>query len=329
MYKSTSKNNDNRTKGKHLVVMIPCYNEEETIASVIGLIPKKITGIDKIEVVIIDDACTDKTVEIAKANGVIHFVKNGENKGLARSFEKGLNKALEIGADIIVNTDGDNQYPQSDIPRLIDPILNGNADIVIGDRQTDKIPHFSPLKKLLQKLGSAVVRNLSQTDVPDAVSGFRAFSRNAAMQLHVFTDYTYTIETLIQAGRQKFTITSIPIITNPKTRDSRLVKNIFSYVKKSSATIFKIFAIYEPLKVFTYLGIIVSLPGIIFIGRFFYFSFLGEGNGHIQSIIVGSIVIIIGFQTILFGLIASLIAINRKLSEETLYYIKKNIFDTN
>ncbi len=308
---------------KHLVVMIPCYNEETTIAKVIKSIPKKIAGINKIDIVIIDDACSDNTVKIAKECGVTHFVQNGANKGLAKTFVRGLNYSLELGADIIVNTDGDNQYPQKDIPLLIEPILKHKADIVIGDRQTDKITHFSPTKKLLQKFGSAVVRAFSQTTVPDAVSGFRAFSRESAMQLHVYSDYTYTIETLIQAGRQKFTIASIPIITNPKLRESRLVKSPYSYIKQSASAIFRIFAIYEPLKVFTYIGVLVSLPGIFLVTRFFYFYYLGKGNGHVQSVVLGSIIILIGFQTIMFGFIASLIAINRKLSEETLYFSKR------
>lgn len=303
--------------------MIPCYNEEATIAEVINSIPKKIVGINKIDIVIIDDACFDNTVKIAKKCGVKHFVQNGANKGLAKTFVRGLNYSLRLGADIIVNTDGDNQYPQKDIPKLIEPILKGRADIVIGNRQTNKIAHFSPTKKLFQKLGSAVVRAFSQTNVPDAVSGFRAFSRECAMKLHVYSDYTYTIETLIQAGRQKFAIVSIPITTNPKTRESRLVKSIFSYLKQSTGTIFRIFAIYEPLKVFTYIGVLISIPGIFLVARFFYYYYLGNGNGHIQSVIVGSIIIIIGFQTIMFGLVASLIAVNRTLSEDILYQTKK------
>lgn len=310
---------------KYLVVMIPCFNEEATIAEVIKSIPIKIVGINKIDIVIIDDACSDNTVKIAKSCGVKHFVQNGANKGLAKTFVRGLNYSLGLGADIIVNTDGDNQYPQQDIPKLIEPILKGQADIAIGDRQTSKIPHFSFSKKCFQKFGSAVVRKFSNTNVPDAVSGFRAFSREAAMQLHVFTDYTYTIETLIQAGRQKFAIVSIPIQTNPKTRDSRLVKSIFSYLKQSTATMFRIFAIYEPLKVFTYIGVLISIPGIFLVGRFFYHYVQGNGSGHIQSVIVGSIIIIIGFQTIMFGLVASLIAINRTLSEEILHQTKKLI----
>ncbi len=310
---------------KKLVVMIPCYNEEATIASVIGSIPKSIPGISKLDILIIDDGSTDKTVKIAKSLGVKHFVHNEVNKGLARSFVKGLNAALELGADIIVNTDGDNQYPQKDIPRLIQPILDNKAHIVIGDRQTHKIAHFSPTKKLFQKFGSAVVRKFSHTDVPDAVSGFRAFSREVAMRLNVFTDYTYTIETLIQAGRSRFTIVSVPIVTNSKNRESRLVKSIFSYLKKSASTMFKIFAIYEPLKVFTYIGMVVALPGLLVVGRFVYYYSLGEGNGHIQSIVLGSIIVMIGFQIILFGLIASLIAVNRRLAEENLYYMKRMV----
>lgn len=312
-------------RGKKLVIMIPCFNEEKTIVSVIESIPKEIAGIGEIEILIINDGSTDNTVSLARLSGVRHIIHNGANKGLARTFIKGLNYALEMGADIIVNTDGDNQYPQQEIPKLIEPIVKEEADIVIGDRQTDKIAHFSLSKKLFQKLGSAVVRKFSNTNVPDAVSGFRAFSRECAMQLHVYGDYTYTIETLIQAGRQKFTIASIPITTNPKTRNSRLVKSIFSYLKKSVGTIFRIFAIYEPLKVFTYTGILISMPGIILVGMFFYHYLIGEGQGHVQSVVIGSIIIIIGFQTVMFGLVASLIAINRKLSEEILYHAKRNL----
>lgn len=300
---------------QQLVVMVPCLNEEKTLLKVLTSIPKQIKGINEIKILIIDDGSTDKTSEIATGFGAI-VIKHTTTKGLAYSFSQGLEKALSMGADIIVNTDGDNQYPQSEIPKLIQPILDGKADLVIADRQTDKIPHFSFLKKKLQKLGSFLVRILSGTEVSDTVSGFRAFSRSAALNINIFTDYTYTIEMVIAAGKKKMKIVSIPVTVNPKTRESRLMKNMYSYLKISAASLVRIFAIYEPLKTFGLMGVVICLPGLFFIGRFFYFVSQGHSNGHIQSLVIGTLVTLVGFQIALFGIIADLIGFNRKLLEQ-------------
>jgi glycosyltransferase involved in cell wall biosynthesis len=273
--------------------------------------------------VVIDDGSTDKTVKVAKKMGIKHFVIHKQNEGLASAFADGMDKALELGADIIVNTDGDNQYPQEDIPRLIKPIIDNKADIVIADRQTDKIRHFSLGKKILQKIGSAIVRTFSDTKVTDAVSGFRAYSREAALHLNIFTDYTYTIETIIQAGKKKLKIVSIPVKTRPKKRDSRLIKNLWSYLKISTATTLRFFAIYEPLKVFGYMAIIITFPGILIFVRFIYLFIHGDAGAHLQSLIFGVLFILVGAQVGMLGIIADLIAINRKKYENILYRIKK------
>ena len=301
-----------------LIVMVPCYNEEQTLPLVINSIPKKITGVDKIETLIVDDGSTDNTVQVAKYLKVNHIIQHQSNKGLARSFETGLAACLRLGADLIVNTDGDNQYPQQDIPRLIKPIVDGKAEIVIADRQTDQIEHFSPLKKLLQKVGSGVVRILASTDVPDAVSGFRAYSAEAAKQINIVTDFSYTIETIIQASKKKIKITSVPVITNPKTRDSRLFKSMWGHIKNSGATIIRVFAMYEPLKTFTFISLAMLLPGLLLAGRFLYFYITSRAGGHVQSLILAAVLIIVGFQIFLIGLLADLIASNRKLIEKSL-----------
>lgn len=304
-----------------LVVIIPCYNEEKTLPLVLQTIPKKIKGIKKIEIVVIDDGSTDKTLKVAKKFKVRHFVIHARNQGLAKSFADGLDKALDLKADIIVNTDGDNQYPQGDIPRLIEPILKNKADIVIGDRQTGKIKHFSLGKKILQKFGTFSVNFLAGSDVGDAVSGFRAYSKEAAMRINIFTDYTYTIETIIQASKKKLQVESIKIKTNPKTRKSRLIKSLFSYIKISATTTLRLFAIYEPLKVFTYLSFIVFVPGFILVIRALYLIL--QGGGHLQSMIVGSFLILVSFQIFMIGLMADLISMNRKKLENILYRQKK------
>ena len=304
-----------------LVVMIPCLNEENTLFKVLSSIPKQIKKISEIQILIIDDGSTDRTSEIAIKFGAT-VIKNTTNKGLAYSFSKGLEKALEMGADIIVNTDGDNQYPQSEIPNLIKPIIEGKADLVIADRQTDKIPHFSPIKKKFQKLGSWLVRTLTNTQVEDAVSGFRAFSREAALNINVFTEYTYTLETIVAAGKKKMKIVSIPVTVNLKTRESRLIKNMYSYLKISASTLVRVFAIYEPLKAFGLLGVVICLPGLFFIVRFGYFVLQGNSSGHIQSLIIGTLITLVGFQIILFGIIADLIGFNRKLLEQIKAKIK-------
>jgi glycosyltransferase involved in cell wall biosynthesis len=308
-----------------LIIQVPCYNEEETLPLVINSIPKHIQGVDTIETLIIDDGSTDKTVEVAKKLGVNHIVRHTQNQGLAMSFADGLDECLKQGADIIVNTDGDNQYPQGEIGKLIEPILKGTHDIVIGDRQVQKIEHFSPLKKLLQKFGSNVVQVLSGINVPDAPSGFRAYSREAAMSMNIVSTFSYTMETIIQAGQKRIAITHVPVTTNPKTRESRLFKSMFSHVRKSMVTILRIYVMYSPFKVFLTLGGILTLLGIIPFLRMAYLMIRFQEliGGHLQSLILGTVFVIIGVLVICIGIISDLMAINRKLSEEALYRIKK------
>jgi len=310
-----------------LIVQIPCYNEEQTLAATVRDIPRKIDGIDQVKVLVIDDGSTDGTVGVAKEIGVDHIVRNVRNKGLARTFLTGLDACLRLGADIIVNTDGDNQYRGQDIPKLIAPILKGEADIVIGDRQTDKSPHFSPAKKKLQKIGSFVVRILSNTDIPDTVSGFRAFSREAAMQTNVVSYYSYTIETVIQAGKQDIAVASVPIGTNPKTRDSRLFQSIPKFLESSITTMIRMYTMYQPLKVFFFIGCLCLLCGLIPSVRFLSYYIDGQGEGHIQSLILAAILFIIGFQVLIIGLVADVISFNRKLIEEILLRVRRIEFD--
>jgi len=306
-----------------LIVQIPCYNEEKILPRTVHDIPRQIEGIEAVEILVIDDGSDDKTVEVAKKIGVDHIVKNIRNKGLARTFLVGLDASLRLGADIIVNTDGDNQYKGYDIPKLIAPILKGEADIVIGDRQTDKIPHFSSTKKKLQKLGSFVVRLLSKTDVPDAVSGFRAFSREAAMQMNIVSAFSYTIEAVIQAGKKNLAVTNVPVGTNPKTRESRLFQSIPKFLEHSLITMIRTYAMYKPLRVFFYIGCLFILGGLIPSIRFLFYYFMGQGGGHIQSLILAAILFIIGFQVFMIGLLADVISFNRKLIEETLLRVKR------
>lgn len=306
-----------------LIVQIPCYNEENTLPQTVKDIPRDIAGIDDVEILIIDDGCTDRTVEVAKSLGVDHIVRNCQNKGLAFSFMAGLNACLEAGADIIVNTDGDNQYRGSGIPDLIAPILAQEADIVVGDRKTSSIDHFSPGKKLLQILGSWVVRRLSDTNVPDAVSGFRAFSREAALRINIVSNYSYTVETIIQAGNKKLTIESVPIRTNKMTRESRLVKSIPRFIINQLNTMVRMYTMFRPLRVFFIIGCLSITAGLIPTIRFLYFYLNGAGSGHIQSLIFAAVLFIIGFQVLILGLIGDVISFNRKLIEETLVRVKR------
>ena len=310
-----------------LIVQIPCYNEEITLPQTVRDIPRHIKGVEKVEIMVIDDGCMDKTVEVAKEIGVDHIVRNTCNKGLARTFLAGLDACLRLGADIIVNTDGDNQYRGRDIPKLIEPILKGEADMVIGDRRTDNVPHFSPTKKKLQKLGSLVVRILSKTDVPDAVSGFRAFSRDAAMQMNIVSAFSYTIETVIQAGKKHMAVANVPVGTNPKTRESRLFESIPKFLEHSLTTMVRMYTMYQPLRVFFYIGCLCVLAGLIPSIRFLFYFFSGQGNGHIQSLILSAILFIIGFQVFMIGLVADVISFNRKLIEETLLRVRRMEFD--
>lgn len=305
-----------------LVIQIPCFNEEETLPFVVNSIPKTIDGVDEVEILIIDDGSTDRTVAVAKALGVDHILHHTKNKGLAMSFADGVHRSLELGADIIVNTDADNQYPQSQIPQLIEPILNGEAEIVIADRQTDKIKHFSPIKKILQRIGSNMVKKLSGASVPDAVSGFRAYSRSAVLQLNIVTDFSYAIETIFQAKYKRIPISSIKVTTNPPTRKSRLFKNMFEHIQQSSMTMLRVYTMYQPLKVFLAVGMFVTAFGAAAALRFIYYLILGQGNGHIQSVIFGAVFIMVGVQIFMTGIVGDLIGINRKLTEDILKRMK-------
>lgn len=314
-----------------LVVQIPCLNEEQTLPLVLGSIPKKIKGIDSIDILIIDDGSTDKTVEIAKDFGVKHFVFHPKNKGLAKSFHDGINKALEMGADIIVNTDGDNQYPQERIADLVQPIINSEADMVIADRQVKKIKHFSPGKKLMQVVGTKVLNLAAGTKVPDAPSGFRAYSRDAAMQLNVVTRFSYAMETIIQAGNKNMSIVSLPIETNPKTRESRLFKNSWEHIRKSGVAITRAFIMYRPYVIFISLAIFLGVLGLIPFGRYMYFFLFqhAEASGHIQSLLLGSVLLVGSFVFLAMGVIADLTRINRTLLEDILEQTRHSRFDKN
>lgn len=306
-----------------LIIQIPCYNEASTLETALNDLPKHIDGIDEIEYLIIDDGCTDNTVEVAKNWGVHHVVSFAENKGLAKGFMAGLDACLRNGADIIVNTDADNQYCAEDIPKLISPILDGKADIVIGERPIDDIENFSWMKKRLQRLGSWVVRKASKTDIPDAPSGFRAFTREAAMRINVINDYTYTLETIVQAGRGRMAITSVPIRTNPELRDSRLINSMLEYIKKSILTILRALLMYKPLYCFTLVAMVPSAIGVLIAVRFMAYYFTGRGGGHAQSLMLACTLMIIGFMTFVIGMLADVMVANRKISEDTQYLVRK------
>lgn len=299
-----------------LIIQIPCLNEAGTLAIALKDLPRQVQGFDMVEWLIIDDGSTDDTVRVARENGVDHVVRHTRNQGLARGFMTGLDACLRLGADVIVNTDADNQYNAQDIPALTAPVLAGVADIVVGARPIETIEHFSPVKKMLQKLGSWVVRVASKTDIPDAPSGFRAMSRSAAQRLMVFNDYTYTLETIIQAGQKNMAITSVPIRVNGDLRPSRLVKSIPSYIKRSIVTIVRIFVIYQPFRFFLTIGATLFGVGFLIGLRFFWKWLLGEGEGHVQSLILSGVLLGMGFQTFLVAFLADLLAANRKLMED-------------
>lgn len=306
-----------------LVVQIPCLNEEKTLPLVLKTIPKKIKGIDKIEVLIIDDGSTDKTIEVAKKHGVKHFVVHAQNMGLARSFHDGINYALGIGADIVVNTDGDNQYPQERIGDLVQPILHGNAEIVIGDRQTSKISHFSGFKKLMQRFGSFVVNKAAGTNIPDAASGFRAYSKESLMRINIVTGFSYCMETIIQAGNKRIPIASIAIETNPKTRESRLFKNVWQHMFKSGVAIVRSYIMYRPHLIFITLGSVLLVCGLLPFVRYAILYAAGNRGSHLQSLLLGAVLIFAAVIAYALAVISDIIRTNRTLQEDALERIKK------
>ncbi len=310
-----------------LIIQIPCYNEAETLEIALNDLPRHIDGIDEIEYLIINDGSVDNTVEVAKKWGVNHIVNFRRNKGLAYGFMAGLDACLRNGADIIVNTDADNQYVAADIELLVRPILEGKSDIVIGERPIDNTAHFSPTKKKLQHFGSWVVQKASNSNIPDAPSGFRAYSRDAAMRLNVTNDYTYTLETIVQAGRTKIAQTSVPIRTNGELRPSRLFNSMMGYVKKSMVTILRAYLMYQPLKTFGVLATFPLIVGLVVIVRFLYFFCTGDGGGHIQSLILGCTLLLMGFIAVMIGLMGDLMAKNRKLLEDIEYHTRKMDYD--
>jgi glycosyltransferase involved in cell wall biosynthesis len=312
--------NDPRLK---LIIQIPAYNEEATLGRALADLPKRIEGIDVIETLVIDDGSDDRTTEVARAAGATHVLRLLSNRGLAAAFMAGIDEALRRGADIIVNTDADNQYKGADVAKLVEPILAGRAEVVIGDRDVRNSPYMSPMKRLLQRLGSMAVGVVSGIDVGDATSGFRAFSRDAAYQLNVFNPFTYTLETIIQAGHRNLRVESVKIGTNPPTRSSRLYRGMFSYVRKSVVTIFRVYTVYRPLKTFFAIGSVLFGGGVLIGLRFLFHYLHGNGGGHIQSLILGSVLLLSGFQTMLVGLVADLISVNRRLSEDLRIRIRR------
>jgi glycosyltransferase involved in cell wall biosynthesis len=306
-----------------LIVQIPCFNEESTLPETVRDIPRSIEGIDSIEILVIDDGSTDHTSEVARELDVHHILRNKTNIGLARAFRDGLDRCIALGADIIVNTDADNQYCGADIEKLVRPILEGRVDVVVGDRQTSAIEHFSVRKKLLQRFGSWVVRSFSGVDVPDAVSGFRAISREAAMRLNIVSPFSYTIEMLIQIGKKGIAFTSVPIRTNPNTRESHLFKSVFRFIERSVTTLVRMYSMYQPLRVFTALGLLIAIIGSIPMLRFLYYYFFVSGTGKVQSLVIGSALLTIGALTFVLGLLADLINHNRALIEIMLEKVRR------
>lgn len=306
-----------------LIIQIPCYNEAQTLPETVADLPRTLPGIDTIEYLVIDDGSRDATVAVAKALGIHYIVSHGRNRGLAQAFATGLEASILNGADIIVNTDADNQYGGEEIARLIEPILAGRAQLVIGDRGVGTLPIFSPIKRQLQRLGSWVVSQAAGARIPDATSGFRALTRDTAMRTLVLSNYSYTLETLIQAGARRVAIEFVPIRTNAPTRPSRLMRNLSHFLSHSTATILRAYTLYRPLRVFAILGALSLLAGMTLGGRFLYFYVMGEGNGHVQSLILTAVLLIVGFQIVLIGLLADLVGFNRKILEEVLLRVRR------
>jgi glycosyltransferase involved in cell wall biosynthesis len=305
-----------------LIVQIPALNEEGTLPATLAAIPRQIPGIDVVEVLVVDDGSSDRTSAVAREHGADHIVRFPRRRGLAHGFMAGLDAAIRLGADIIVNTDADHQYPGQEIPRLVEPILRGEADFVVGDRQVSEVAHFSWGKRKLQTFGSWVVRKVSGTDLPDTTSGFRALNREAALRINIVSEFTYTLESIIQAGKKKLAVAHLPIESR-ETRPSRLFGSTWEYVKRSGATIVRIYAMYEPLKVFMILGLLLLTGGVVLGLRYAYFWWIGEIRGHLQSAILSVLLLILGFQTLLWGLMADLVASNRKLLEDLLYRVRR------
>lgn len=309
-----------------LVVQVPCLNEEQTLPYVLGSIPSEIDGIDEIELLVVDDGSTDRTVEVALAHGA-RVIRHRRNEGLARSFTDGVNHALAMGADIVVNTDGDNQYPQQRIADLVQPILRGEADIVIADRQVQEIEHFSPAKKRLQRLGSAVVNRAAGTELPDAASGFRAYSRESLMRLNTVTRFSYCMETIIQAGYKRMAIASIPVVTNPKTRESRLFRSTRQHVFRSASAIVRAYVMYRPYLIFGWLALLFGVLGLVPFLRYAALVAAGDGGGHLQSLLVGAALVLMSSLCVMLGIVSDLIRTNRSLIETNLEHTKRARYD--
>jgi glycosyltransferase involved in cell wall biosynthesis len=306
-----------------LIIQIPCWDEEDQLPATLAELPRSVPGVDTVEWLVIDDGSTDRTVDVARANGVDHIVRLTNNKGLAAAFQAGLDAALKLGADIVVNTDADNQYDAADIPKLIAPIVAGEADMVVGARPIDSIEHFSPIKKRLQRLGSAVVRRASETNIADTTSGFRAYNREAALQVQVVSKFTYTLETIIQAGKMTVAIDHVPIRTNPKTRESRLFPSMWSYVRRNTVSIFRIYALYEPLRVFMTAALVVGLASLVIWLRFGIDFIVHGHSGHIQSLILGAVLFIAAVQLAALGVVGDILAGNRVLNQRILERVRR------
>jgi len=306
-----------------LIVQIPCHDEAEGLPTTLAAIPRRIDGIDRVEVLVIDDGSSDDTARVALRHGADAVLRFRRRQGLARAFKAGIDAALRAGADIVVNTDGDNQYDGADIPRLVEPILDGRADVVIGDRDPGALRHFSPLKRWLQRLGSWTMRRLSGTGVSDSTSGFRAYGREAALRINVISDFTYTLETLIQAGKRRLQVLDVPVRARPTARASRLAPTMAHYLANAGSAMARAYTMYQPLKVFFFIGSVFMLGGVGIGGRFLYLWWNSQGSGNVQSLILAAILSIVGFQTFSLGLLADLLAANRKLAEETLYRLRR------